>query len=223
VNESVEKEKVLGTSDASAIISGIETDGRAEEQLIIKEAQELAAEKRKFTEKKIESVLNEAHNEAQQQAQVAKRKIISGLQIELKRRSMHIRETVMRQIQDEVEKKLDAMTGNANYRSILIDWIIEAAVGLGTEFAQINASEKELAFINDQLISEVSEKIRTKTGRQITLQLSQEPALKFQGIVLTAADGHTAFNNQVRTRILRKEREIRMTIYNTLFVDERKE
>jgi vacuolar-type H+-ATPase subunit E/Vma4 len=219
----VEKNKALGTSDASAIISGIEADGRAEEQLIIKEAQALAAEKQKFTGKKIESVLNEARDEAQQQAQAAKRKIISGLQIELKRRSMHIRETVMRQIQDEVEKKLEAITGDANYRSILIDWIIEAAIGLGAEVAQINASEKERAFINDQLISEATEKIRTKTGRQVTLQLSQEPALKLQGIVLTAADGRTAFNNQVRTRMLRKEREIRMTIYDTLFADERKE
>ena len=67
------------------------------------------------------------------------------------------------------------------------------------------------------------ERISIKTGRQINLQLSKELPLKSQGVVLTAADGRTAFNNQIRTRMLRKEREIRMTIYDTLFTDYRKE
>jgi vacuolar-type H+-ATPase subunit E/Vma4 len=53
--------------------------------------------------------------------------------------------------------------------------------------------------------------------------LSETLPLKSQGVVLTAADGRTAYNNQVKTRILRKEREIRMAIYNTLFTDNRKE
>jgi vacuolar-type H+-ATPase subunit E/Vma4 len=119
--------------------------------------------------------------------------------------------------------KLVLMIGDTSYRSILINWITEAAIGLGADSARINASEKELALINDQLISEVLEKIRTKTGRQINLQLSETLPLKSQGVVLTAADGRTAYNNQVKTRILRKEREIRMAIYNTLFTDNRKE
>jgi len=47
--------------------------------------------------------------------------------------------------------------------------------------------------------------------------------LKAQGIVLTAANGHTAFNNQVKTRMLRKQREIQTLIYNTLFSNKSQE
>ena len=221
--ESAEKEKVHGTPDSAAIISSIETDARAEEQQIIKEAEDRAAEKRKYNEKKIESVLNDAHDEARQKAEAVHKKMISGVRLELKRRSMSIRDGVMRDIMDKVEKKLNSMCCDASYRSILVNWITEAAIGLDAESARINASEKELVLINDQLISEAVERIRTRTGRQITLQLSDELPLKSQGVVLTSTDGRTAFNNQVKTRILRKERKIRMVIYNTLFAVNRKE
>ena len=221
--ESAEKEKVNGTPDGAALISGIEADAHAEEQQIIREAENQAAEKRKYTEQKIESLLNDAREEAREQAEAVKNKITSNVQLELKRRSMSIRSAVMREIMDKVEKKLDSMTGDTNYRPILIDWITEAAIGLDAKSARINAAEKELALINEKLISEVTEKIRGKTGNEITLQLSDAPPLESQGVVLTAADGRTTFNNQVRTRMLRKEREIRMAISNTLFADDRKE
>jgi vacuolar-type H+-ATPase subunit E/Vma4 len=214
--ESMEEEKAI-------IISGIEADGRAEEQEIIREAENQAAEKRKYGEKKIESLLKDANEESRKQAEAVKKKMISSVHLELKRRSLRVRDDVKKEIIDRVEKKLYSMIGGADYRTILINWITEAAIGLDAESARIDTSEKERVFIDEPLISEVTEKIRTKTGRQITLQLSEGLALKSQGVVLTAADGRTAYNNQVKTRMLRKEREIRMAVYNTLFTDNRKE
>lgn len=223
VTESQEQEKKQETSNAEAIISGIEADARTEEQQIIQEAESQAAEKKKYTEKKIESLLKDAQKEASEHAEAVKKKILSGMQIELKRRSMNIHNFVMRDTLSKTEKKLYSMIDDTNYRNILIDWITEAAIGLGVDSARINASEKERVLINDELISQATEKIRAKTNKTITLQLSDDLPLKYQGIVLTSADGRTAFNNQIKTRMSRKEREIRMTIYNTLFTDERKE
>ena len=221
--ESAEEEKVHGTPDGAAIISGIEADARVEEQQIINEAENQAAEKRKYAEKKIESVLNDARKEASEQAEAVKKKMISSIMLDIKRRSMSIRNAVTRDIMDKVEKKFVSMSDDTSYRSMLINWITEAAIGLDAESALINASEKELTFLDEQLLSEVAEKIRAKTGKQVILELSKEPPLKSQGVVLTASDRRTAFNNQVKTRMQRKEREIRTAIYNTLFADNRKE
>jgi vacuolar-type H+-ATPase subunit E/Vma4 len=207
--ESAEKDK-------AALISGIETEARAEGQEIIKEAQKQADEKRKYTEKKIESVLNDARKEAQEKAEKVKSKILSSVKLEVKRRSMHARDAVMQDIIDKVEKKLFTMINDTNYRSVLINWITEAAIGLDAESAQINASEKERMLIDDNLLSEAMEKIHTQTGRKIELKLSDGQPLKSQGIVLTAADGRTAFNNQVKTRMLRNQRKIRSLIYNRI-------
>jgi vacuolar-type H+-ATPase subunit E/Vma4 len=214
--ESVDKDK-------AALISGIETDAHAEVERIIKEAEDQAAERRKFAEKKIESLLNDARQKAQEQAEGVKRKILSATELEVKRRSMHVRDAVMHDILDRVEKKLNSMTGDADYRSVLSGWIVEAAIGLDAESIQINASQKERALIDDRMLSEVKGRIHAQTGRQIALTLSDEQPFISQGVVLTAAGGRTAFNNQVKTRMSRSPREIRMLIYNTLFKVDRKE
>lgn len=214
--DSVEKEK-------AALISGIETDARAEAEKIIEEAEKRAAEKKKYAEKRIESLLNDARQRAAEQAETAKKKIISGAELEAKRRSMLLRGAVIQDILDLAEKKLNGMIGNADYGSVLASWITEAAIGLDAESAQINASEEERALIDDQLLLEVVDRIHTHAGRQVKLTLSDAQPLKSQGVVVTAADGRTAFNNQVKTRMLRKQREIRTVIYNALFGDSRKE
>ena len=214
--ESVDKEK-------AALISGIETDAHAEVERIIKEAEDQAAERRKFAEKRIESLLNDARQKAQEQAESVKRKILSATELEVKRRSMRVRDVVMHDILDRVEKKLNSMTGDADYRSVLAGWITEAAIGLDAESIQINASQKERTLIDDRMLSEVKRRIHAQTGRQIAMRLSDEQPFISQGVVLTAAGGRTAFNNQVKTRMSRSQREIRMLIYNTLFKDDRKE
>ena len=214
--ETVDKEK-------AALISGIEADARAEEEKIIKEAEAQAAEKRQHSEKKIESLLIDAREKAKEQAQTAKSKIISAAEREVKRSFMRVQDSIVQDIMDRVEKKLRSMTGNENYRSVLVNWITEAAIGLGAESARINASKEERALINDHMLSEIARRIQKQTGRQISLTLSDANPLQSQGVVLTAADGRTAFNNQVRTRMLRKQREIRTLIYNTLFNYEQKE
>ena len=199
------------------LISGIEADARAEEKKIIKEAEDRAAEKRKYSEKKIESLLNDARKKAEEQAETLKKKVISEVELEIRRRSMHVRDAAMRDILDRVEKKLKSMTGDKEYRSFLINWITEAATGLDTESAEINASQKERTLIDNRLLSEVKDRVHKQTGRQIALTLSDAQPLNAQGVVLTAADGRTAFNNQVKTRILRNQREIRQRIYDAVF------
>lgn len=223
MTKSQEQNNNNATSNGAEIISGIESDALTEQQQIIKEAEEVAVEKRKHNEKQIESLLNDAEKEAAQQADKVKKKMASSVELELKRRSLNVRGEVMRDIMSKVQDKFVSLVDNKDYRAILAGWIAEAAIGLDAPSASINASEKELALIDDLMISNVCKKVREKTGMQVTLQISHEPPLKNQGVVLTAEDGRTAFNNQVKTRMLRKEREIRMAIYNTLFTDERKE
>jgi vacuolar-type H+-ATPase subunit E/Vma4 len=214
--ESIEREK-------AALILGIETDANAEREKIIKEAQTQAAEKKKYSEKKIESLLDEARTKAQEQAEAATKKIVSTAEREVKRRSMRIRDTVMQDILDRVEKKLGSMIGDKDYRSVLIGWLTEAAIGLDVESAYVNASSEELKLIDDKMLSEVTKRVRKQTGGKVELTLSDAEPLQSQGVVLTAADGRTAFNNQVKTRMLRNRREIQTLIYNTLFTDDQKE
>jgi vacuolar-type H+-ATPase subunit E/Vma4 len=214
--ESIERGKAL-------LISGIEADARNEEKQIIAEAGKKAEEKRQYAQKKIESLLDDARKEAQEQAETVKKKILSGADFEIKRRSLRVRSALMQDITNRARRKLAGMIGESTYKAVLADWITEAAVGLDAESAQINASQKERELVDAELLAEVVKRIFENTGRQIALHLSDAEPLNAQGVVLTAADGRTAFNNQVATRMLRRQREIRTLIYHALFADDEKE
>lgn len=199
------------------MIAGIEEDARKEEEKILAEAQTLAAEKKKYAQKQAASILKEARAKAEAEAETIRRKAISGIELEIKRRSLGVRDRLMKDIMARVQERLASMVGKPDYRSVLVDWIAEAGVGLQADAAQVNATREELKWIDAPLLAEAREKIKTRTGRSMMLTMSEAEPLKSQGVVLTTVDGRVAFNNQVVTRISRKQREIQMLIYNAVF------
>ncbi len=202
------------------LLSGIKADVLAEKQQILDDAEKQTVEKKKYAEKKIESILNEARKQAQEKADIVKRRITSSVGLEVKRRRLKVRDEVVKSIINLVEKKMEAQMSKGDYRNFLVDLITEAAIGLGSGSAQINASEREKQLIDQRMISEVKEKLQTCTGKVVELVLSQSQPLKDQGVVLVSSDGRTGFNNQVKTRIMRNERVIRNLLYETLFKDD---
>jgi vacuolar-type H+-ATPase subunit E/Vma4 len=211
-------------TDRAALISDIETDAQVEAGQIMKEAENQAAEKREYAEKQVASLLEDARKKAQDQAEAIKRRALSAADLEIKRRSMSARDAVMRDIMGQVERRLETMIDDVQrYRPVLVDWIAEAAIGLGADSAGVNASEKERTLIDDPLLVEAGQKVRAQANQHVSLTVSAAPPLKSQGVVLTALDGRTAFNNQVKTRLQRSQRRIRALIYDALFTDNRKE
>ena len=209
--------------EKAALIADIEADALKEAEAIVRDAQTRVAEKKKYADKQIESLLAEARNKAREQAEAIRKQAASAAELEVKRRFMRLRTQVVEDVLAQVEEKLAARIGDGDYRSVLVDWIAEAAIGLGVESAEVNASQKERALIDDRLLQEVGEKVRTETGKAVTLTLPAAQPLTSQGVILTAADGRTAFNNQVKTRMLRNQRRIRALIHDALFADNREE
>ncbi len=199
------------------LLLGIEADIRAEKQQIIDDAEKQIADKKIYAAKKVESILNDARKQAQEKAEALKRKITSSVGLEIKRRRLKVRNEVFKEIINRVEKKIESQMAEESYRTFLTEWITEAAIGLGAESVTINASQQERQLIDQQLISDVKEKLQAQTDSQVELVLSQSQPLKDQGVVLVSADGRTAYNNQIKTRIMRTERTIRNLLNDNLF------
>jgi vacuolar-type H+-ATPase subunit E/Vma4 len=206
-----------------ALISGIEADARTEEQRLLADARDQAVEKKKYAQQKIDSILNEARAKANEQAEIIKRKAISGVDLEIKRRSLQSRDAAIQEILEQVAKKLELAIDAPGYEDVLMNWITEAAIGLDADAARVNASAPERPLIDQAMLEQVREKVRSKTGKQVTLTLSDAPPLKGQGVILTTTDGRMAFNNQVRTRMLRKQRQMQKLIYDRLFAGHQEE
>jgi len=134
-----------------------------------------------------------------------------------------MRDALVHRIMDRVEERFGSMIDEPDYRTTLTNWVVEAAIGLEADAAQVNASHRERPLIDAAMLQRVAERVRAQTGKQVTLTLSEGPPLKGQGVILTTMDGRMAFNNQVRTRMLRKQREIQKQIYDRLFAGRREE
>ena len=208
--ESMEKGK-------EALISSIEADATAEEEKILKAVYTQVEEKKKYAEKKVASILDAARKKAEEQAGILKNKSLSAVELEIKRHALHSQQTLVLDIMEQVSERLTAMIDEKAYRDVLIDWITEAALGLGEDEATINASAKERPLITKNLLAGIKQKIQTQAGREMTLVLSDDPPLSSQGVALTTVDGRIAFNNQVKTRIRMNQNQINKQIYNTLF------
>ncbi|MCP4452698.1 MAG: hypothetical protein GY809_14645 [Planctomycetes bacterium] len=212
--ESMEKGK-------EALISSIETDAQAELEKIVQAARDRAAEKMAYTVKKAGAIVQEARDKAAVQADEIKRRITSSVDLEIKRRSLHVQNVIVQDVQDRVIEAMaaKAKAKTAKYAKTLEGWIVEAAAGLGATFALVNASARERKLLTKAVLARAAAQVKTQTGSAVTLSLSEAEPLALQGVVLTSDDGRTAFNNQVKTRLSRNQRQIKRLIHNTLFAD----
>jgi vacuolar-type H+-ATPase subunit E/Vma4 len=202
------------------LITGIEKNARDEAEKIMKEAKAQADERKKYLDKQVESILREAEEKALARADAIKNRLLSGYEVEFKRKRLRARDTVLDEIHELVRKELRLLVENNNYREILLNWICEAMIGLGVQHAYVSTSVHEKRFLDKGLLSEAEKKVKAVSGISVKLELSKEPTAG-QGVVLTAADGRTAFNNQVSVRLLRKQREITKMIYSKIFGEAR--
>ncbi len=206
-----------------ALIAGIEADAQSEAETILKEARVLAEEKRKVGLKRIDALLQEAEDKGRQQAEVITKKATSEVDMEIKRRSLRLQRDLLQEIMNRVEAQLATLIKTPAYRDTLLDWMTEAALGLGAEAVQVNTTEAERPLINESLLKTAAQRVRAQGGPDVTFTMSSGRPLTGQGIMLTAADGRTAFNNQVKTRMLRCQRQMQRLIVDALFTGQDKE
>jgi len=199
------------------LIRGIEKDANEEVKRIIADAKRVANERISASTKQAKSIIANAQKKAVEQSELLKKKILSGINMEVKRKSMKIRDKVLNDLIDQAKIRLNKMIYKPEYLNILIDWIVEAGIGLGKEKAFVNASKEEIQMLDENLLHQAEDKIMKATGKIIELKKSEEHPLKSQGVVVISDDGKVAFNNMVSTRILRRQTEIRNIVYKSLF------
>lgn len=199
------------------LIAGIKEDARKEAEKIIKQAEISVRERKQAIERQVNNILNRARAKADEQVKLIREHTKSAISVEIKRLGLKIMDRLVSSTIQRVKETIADMIGKPGYPDILLGWIIEAAIGLNVNEAYVNASLKEVEYINTELLKKACDALYTLTGKKIVLMKSEENPLLAQGVVLCAKDGKTAFNNQVPVRLLRYQSEVRKMIYNTLY------
>ncbi len=205
------------SEDRSELIAGIKKDAEEEAKRIIEDAERTASDKIQAKEMQIKSIERDTKKKIDQQVSAIEKNSISSIKVEQKRIALQIREKIISTVIDKVREKIRDKTETDEYKDILKGWILEAAVGLGEEEVEINGSKTELTVMTDSYIRDVEKKYNDLTGGKITIRKSDKNPLFAHGIVLTSLNHKTAFNNQVPTRLLRYQSDMRKTIHNEFF------
>jgi len=202
------------------LIEGIAQDAEAEGRRLVEEAEKAGAERREATGRQAEGILEEARRKAAEQAESLRRQAASTAKMQAKRIGLRVREQAAQQVLERARARLEELAGTPEYRETLLGWIVEAAVGLGLPEATVNASARELPLLDERLLAEAQRRVRELTGRTVSLTKAEGEPLAGQGVVLVGRGGRLAYNNQVSTRLLRRQTEVRKMIYDGLWTKE---
>ena len=200
-----------------ALITGIEEDARREAEELISDAKKKAGELERYTEKQVQSILADAQEKARSQSESIRRKVLSEVDVEVRRKSLQLKERLFGEVLALIKEELKRMIQTVQYRELLLDWIVEAAIGLGAEEAVVSTSKNEEPLVDSEMLKQAEKQVKKLTGNTVKLEKSSQSEGERQGVVLTALDGKSAFNNLVATRFLRKQRDVRALIYRELF------
>ena len=202
------------------LIDGIAEDVAREVERILGEAEKSAADRRASADDQARAVIQQAESKAEEQAERIRSQSSSSLRMERRRKQLRLHEQAVQEVLKQVRQRLAEMVGTREYREVLLAWIVEGAIGLGMAQEAVNASTPERKQIDKKLLQDAESKVKELTGRKVSLTLADGDPLIPQGVVLKAADGRVEFNNQVATRLLRRQSEIRKAIQDILWKNE---
>ena len=203
--------------DIGELVSAMHNEAAQEAEKILSEAKKEADRKMLYAERQVESILSEARDKAEARSEQMRRQALTGITIEIKRRTMKIQEDMFGDIVQKAVDTIRMRAADGDFQQVLLMHIVEAAVGLDAPAACINASENQLPLITEDVMREAERKVEALTGKAVRLSLSDQAPLRRLGVVLNAEDNRTAYDNSIDTRLVRKSTEIRQFIYDRLF------
>ena len=199
----------------SELIHGIEEQTQNEIERIREELARLEADRKGRVERELESIRKKTDEYAASQIEKAKRASAAAVATECHKIELEARERFFKQVLRSAESRLRERIGDEGYPAVLKNWIVEAAVGLAASEAQVSTTETERELCR-RVLDEAAAEASRLLGTNVRLELSEIPLKNGQGVVLTARSGRTAYNNQVRTRMMRRETAVRKVIYDEL-------
>jgi vacuolar-type H+-ATPase subunit E/Vma4 len=201
----------------AALIGGITGEARKEAEEIASQAEKAKEERILARNNQVKAILDDAKAKAKAQVETIKRNTQALISVDSKRKILKLREDIINRVMDEVSSRMEGLVSSPEYGGMLKSWIVEAVMGLSSDACSINSSEKEKPMITASLLSEAETEIERLCGSRVKLSLTDDPPVSGLGVTATSSDGRTAFNNQVQTRLMRRESEIRKLIYHELF------
>lgn len=205
-NESVDK-----------ICSQIREDGDREIESILDKARRTAEEITGKAEAQRDEIAGRIMHEAEERGKTESRRLLSSVNIEVRRAKLRAREEVVSVVNGMVEKELKGMRDSKRYPGVLTGLVTEAVRGLEGKSFVVSVDKRDLAMLERDVFPRVK-KTMTGEGRPVNSLLAR-PLEKSSlgGARVGVPGGNVIFDNTFEARMFRFREEIRARIIDEVF------
>jgi vacuolar-type H+-ATPase subunit E/Vma4 len=196
----------MSSEHTDQLFEGILQSARGEADAIISRGERDAQVVRASSDVKISAAVEQEQKATTKRLDQIARMEESTIRNLQRRHEVSYSERLRKMVIDLVSQKMADLVKSPKYRSVLVGWIAEASVGLNLSEAEVSCSFRE--HLDEQMLLDAQALVKQTTGKTVHLQLSDR-VLSSQGIEVSSLDGKIAYNNQVGTRLIRHERDLK--------------
>jgi len=184
---------------------------RTEAEGILEQARKEEARLVEKGRQEAEAVRAKAMKAAEEQAEGIRRRVLSGVHLEVKKQQLINREKILSRVLDILRDKMQQFRQRSEYRDFLSACVTESVMAIEDEQIGLQVNKQEREILEKGLLQEIQQRIQQKTGRPVQLRLL-EAALEDGGVIAFSKNERTRYDNSFSAQLKRKEDEIRLMV-----------
>ncbi len=206
------------------IISHIEAEAEKEISEILLKAQAEADKIRKAAQEKADREAERILSNGKRVASLEGQRIIAETRIDVRRKKMDAQEEAIAASFEEAKKVLEELAEKGNrdnlvYKDIMFDLIGSASEVVAGNKLELVFNQRDSKTFNKEMLREASELVKKRTGRDISLALTDETIQHLGGVVVRDMEKQVEVDNTLETRLNRLKESIRVDVAKILFGD----
>lgn len=202
------------------ICGQIREDGEREIASILDKARSTAADILGKAATKHDEATEKIMRDARERGEMESRRLLSSVNIEVRRTKLKAREEVVGVITGKVEEELSGIRSSAGYPDILTGLVLEAVRGLEGKSFVIYVDKRDLKLLEEKIFPRVKETMVAESAPVSSLQARSLEKSSTGGARVGHPGGNVIYDNTFEARMFRYRDDIRMAIFDEVFYPE---
>jgi vacuolar-type H+-ATPase subunit E/Vma4 len=211
---------VVDKESVEKICEQIREDGEREIASILEKARSTAADIIGKAEEKREEAREKIMRDAKERGQTESRRLLSSVNIEVRRTKLKSREDVVGVITKKVQEELSGIRESDDYPDILTRLVVEAIIGLEGKAFIVYVDRRDLGVLEEKVFPRVKEKMEAESSPVSSLQARPLEKSSAGGARVGHPGGKVIYDNTFEARMFRYRDDIRMAIFDEVFYSE---
>jgi vacuolar-type H+-ATPase subunit E/Vma4 len=204
------------------ICERIRGDGAKEINSILEKAKLSAAEIVAKADEEARKAGERIVREAGEKGELAKKRSLSSVSLEVKRIRLRAREEVVTAVMERVKAEIDGSRKRSDYPAVLAGLVAEALRVLEGEEFIVHADRRDLGLLESAVFPAVRERMRAEGRSMKRLEARALPAPTTGGVQVAVPAGNVIYDNTFEARSYRFRDTVRAIIFKDVFSAEDK-